>query len=34
MDDSAGQVILEFVRIGALIRVSALEPTSLTEAVI
>jgi hypothetical protein len=34
MDDNAGQVILEFVRIGALIRVSAMEPTSLTEVVI
>jgi hypothetical protein len=30
----AGDVILEFVRIGALIRVSAMEPTSLTEVVI
>jgi hypothetical protein len=30
----AGDVILEFVRIGALIRVSAMEPMSLTEVVI
>ena len=29
-----GEVILEFVQIGALIRVSAMEPTSLTEVVI
>jgi hypothetical protein len=29
-----GQVILEFVQIGALIRVSAMEPKSLTEVVI
>jgi hypothetical protein len=30
----AGEVILEFVRIGTLIRVSAMEPRSLTEVVI
>jgi hypothetical protein len=29
-----GDVILEFVQIGALIRVSAMEPKSLTEVVI
>ncbi len=29
-----GEVILEFVPIGALIRVSAMEPKSLTEVVI
>jgi hypothetical protein len=29
-----GEVILEFVQIGALIRVSAMEPKSLTEVVI
>jgi hypothetical protein len=29
-----GEVILEFVQIGALIRVSAMEPRSLTEVVI
>jgi len=29
-----GDVILEFVQIGALIRVSAMEPQSLTEVVI
>ena len=29
-----GEVILEFVRVGALIRVSAMEPKSLTEVVI
>lgn len=29
-----GEVILEFAQIGALIRVSAMEPTSLTEVVI
>jgi hypothetical protein len=34
MGDKAGQVILEFMRIGALIRVSAMEPTSLIEVVI
>ena len=34
MRDEAPHVILEFVRIGALIRVSAMEPTSLTEVVI
>ena len=30
----AGEVILEFVRIGGLIRVSAMEPKSLTQVVI
>jgi hypothetical protein len=34
MRDETAQVILEFVRIGALIRVSAMDPTSLTEVVI
>ena len=29
-----GEVILEFVQVGALIRVSAMEPKSLTEVVI
>ena len=29
-----GEVILEFVQIGALVRVSAMEPRSLTEVVI
>jgi hypothetical protein len=29
-----GEVILEFVQIGALIRVSAMEPKSLTEVVL
>jgi hypothetical protein len=29
-----GEVILEFAQIGALIRVSAMEPRSLTEVVI
>ena len=29
-----GDVILEFVQIGALIRVSAMEPKSLTEVVL
>jgi hypothetical protein len=29
-----GEVILEFVQIGALVRVSAMEPNSLTEVVI
>jgi hypothetical protein len=28
------EVILEFVQVGALIRVSAMEPTTLTEVVI
>jgi hypothetical protein len=30
----AGEVIFEFVRIGGLIRVSAMEPKSLTQVVI
>ena len=29
-----GEVILEFVQVGALVRVSAMEPKSLTEVVI
>jgi hypothetical protein len=33
-DIDPGEVILEFVQIGALIRVSAMEPKSLTEVVI
>lgn len=33
-DTDPGEVILEFVQIGALIRVSAMEPKSLTEVVI
>ena len=33
-DIDPDEVILEFVQIGALIRVSAMEPNSLTEVVI
>ena len=33
-DIGPGEVILEFVQIGALIRASAMEPKSLTEVVI
>jgi hypothetical protein len=33
-DFDPDQVILEFAQIGALIRVSAMEPSSLTEVVI
>ena len=33
-DICPGEVILEFVQIGALIRASAMEPKSLTEVVI
>jgi hypothetical protein len=33
-DIDPGEVILEFVQIGALMRVSAMEPKSLTEVVI
>jgi hypothetical protein len=33
-DNDPGEVILEFVQIGGLIRVSAMEPKSLTEVVI
>jgi hypothetical protein len=33
-ENGSGEVILEFVQIGGLVRVSAMEPESLTEVVI